>query len=71
MYVHPDARGAGVAAALIDAVVAWAAAEGATELVLSVKRANAVARRAYLRHGFVDHGEDGDEPDEQRLRRRL
>ena len=71
MYVHPVARGTGVGVALIDAVAAWAAGDGATELVLSVKRDNHIARRLYLRVGFVDRGEAGDEPDEQRLRRPL
>jgi GNAT superfamily N-acetyltransferase len=71
MYVHPDARGTGLAGALIEAIADWATSEGAADLILSVKRANDVARRLYLRHGFEDHGEAGDEPDEQRLRRRL
>jgi GNAT superfamily N-acetyltransferase len=71
MYVHPGARGNGVAAALIDDIAAWAAANGATELVLSVKRTNDRARRTYLRHGFEDHGEPGDEPDEHRLTKPL
>ena len=71
MYVHPDARATGVAGELVEAVAAWATDQGATELVLSVKRANERARRLYLRHGFEDHGEEGDEPDEQRLRRPL
>jgi ribosomal protein S18 acetylase RimI-like enzyme len=71
MYVHPDARGTGAGRALIEAIAEWAVAEGARELTLSVKRDNTLARNLYLRHGFVDHGEDGDEPDEQRLRRQL
>ena len=71
MYVHPDARGSGVGDALIEAVAAWATDEGATVLILSVKRDNDIARRLYLRRAFEDHGEDGDEADEQRLRRPL
>jgi GNAT superfamily N-acetyltransferase len=71
MYVRPDARGRGVGDALIEAVAAWATGEGATALILSVKRDNGIARRLYLRQGFEDRGEDGDEADEQRLRRPL
>jgi ribosomal protein S18 acetylase RimI-like enzyme len=51
-WVAPGARGAGVSDALIDAVVAWAAAEGRHPLTLQVKIDNQHARAAYRRCGF-------------------
>jgi ribosomal protein S18 acetylase RimI-like enzyme len=70
MWVAPDARGAGVAEALIDAVVAWAE-EQSRSTYLMVRSDNARARAAYERAGFVDTGvPDGwpiDQPSERRM----
>ena len=52
MWVAPEARGTGVAETLLRAVEAWASSEGASALVLSVKRENDRAVRCYHRAGF-------------------
>ena len=57
MWVAPDARGAGVGRALLDAVTAWAADRGCTELQLRVTETNESARSFYEGAGFVDSGE--------------
>jgi ribosomal protein S18 acetylase RimI-like enzyme len=57
MWVAPDARGAGVGRALLDAVAGWARDRGCGRLVLSVTESNAVARAFYEAHGFSDTGE--------------
>jgi RimJ/RimL family protein N-acetyltransferase len=55
MYVRPDARGAGVARRLVEAVIAYARAR--VELIqLSVVVGNEPARRLYARLGFVEYG---------------
>jgi len=55
MYVRPDARGAGIARRLVEAVIAYARAR--VELVqLSVVVGNEQARRLYARLGFVEYG---------------
>ena len=55
MYVRPDARGAGVARRLVEAVIAYARAR--VELIqLSVVEGNEQARRLYARLGFVEYG---------------
>jgi RimJ/RimL family protein N-acetyltransferase len=55
MYVRPDARGAGVAGRLVEAVIAYARAR--VELIqLSVVVGNEQARRLYARLGFVEYG---------------
>ena len=56
MWVDPAARGTGVAAALVDAVRGWAAAEGAVALNLWVVDGNEPAARFYTRLGFTDTG---------------
>jgi GNAT superfamily N-acetyltransferase len=55
LYVVPEARRGGVAAALVHAVVEELAAEGFAHLDLEVMAANAGARAVYHRWGF---GED-------------
>jgi len=57
MWVSPVVRGRGVAGQLIDAVAAWAVADGARELHLWVVVGNESARAAYDRAGFVATGE--------------
>jgi ribosomal protein S18 acetylase RimI-like enzyme len=62
MYVAPFARGTGAGDALVNAVIEWAASEGATRVTLAVREANALAIALYRRHGFadVDDGEPGE-----------
>lgn len=57
MWVDPRFRGRGVADALILAAKDWARAEGHRRVRLGVTIGNEVARRLYLRHGFVPTGE--------------
>lgn len=57
MWVHPDHRRLGVAAALLAAVRRWALDQGATRLVLWVTRSNRAAARLYRRAGFAPTGE--------------
>jgi ribosomal protein S18 acetylase RimI-like enzyme len=57
MWVAPDARGAGVGRALLDAITDWARDRGCDRLVLSVTETNEIARRAYGACGFIDTGE--------------
>ncbi len=61
MWVDPASRGAGVGEALVQAVVDWAEAGGATAVVLSVKEANAPAVGLYARVGFRVTVEPADE----------
>jgi ribosomal protein S18 acetylase RimI-like enzyme len=58
MWVHPEHRGGGRAAALVDAVRAWAAERGAAYVLLHVGRHNARARRLYERCGFRATGRE-------------
>lgn len=53
MWVDPEARRGGIAAQLIESVAAWAAAAGATVLVLDVVAGNAAAIALYDHAGFV------------------
>ncbi len=70
MWVDPAARGFGVAAALVGAVVEWATTAGRTTSLM-VRSDNARAIAAYARAGFVDlgipPGQDPDEPPENRM----
>jgi GNAT superfamily N-acetyltransferase len=56
MWVAPEARGKGVGGALVDAVIAWARAEGLARLQLEVVDDNAPAIALYARKGFVQTG---------------
>ncbi len=56
MWVAPFARGRGVGAALIDAVIGWSREQQARKLVLSVVDENEHAIKLYRRHRFVDGG---------------
>jgi ribosomal protein S18 acetylase RimI-like enzyme len=70
LYVHPDAKGAGVAAALMDYGMAWAK-ERADILYLSVFSENYRAQKFYNRYGFRDVGRNpfrvGEHIDEDRI----
>lgn len=57
MWVAPEARGRGVAAALLEAAVAWARSIGARRVQLGVVISNQAALQLYLRHGFSKVGE--------------
>jgi len=56
MWVAPDARGAGMGRALVDAVTEWTRVRGCARLVLSVTETNQGARRFYEHCGFADTG---------------
>jgi ribosomal protein S18 acetylase RimI-like enzyme len=55
LYVVPEARRGGVAAALVAAVVEALAPEGVEHLDLEVLASNADARTVYHRWGFAEH----------------
>ena len=55
VYVTPDARGSGIADALLAAVEAWAAERG-DALFLEVHDANPRAMGFYARHGYEPTG---------------
>jgi GNAT superfamily N-acetyltransferase len=57
MWVAPDARGAGVGRALLDAVARWARDRGDSRLQLQVTEANDPARAFYGACGFIETGE--------------
>lgn len=52
MWVDPEARGRGVAGALIRAVATWTLGRGSARVVLFVQEANTPARKLYERAGF-------------------
>ncbi len=59
MYVAPDARGTGIADALVDSAVAFARSlKGVLQIHLAVTAHNHTARRLYERHGFIRYGTD-------------
>jgi len=57
MWVDPVSRRAGVGRRLVEAVLAWAEAEGATEIELGATATNRDAVVFYERLGFADSGE--------------
>ena len=57
MWVDPVSRRAGVGRRLVEAVLAWAEAEGATEIELGATAINRDAVVFYERLGFADTGE--------------
>lgn len=57
MWVDPAARRQGLGRALVEAVVAWARARGATQVDLHVTESNGAALALYRRCGFELTGE--------------
>jgi len=62
LWVAPEARGRGVGAALVHAVVAWATAQGLRRLFLDVGARNQAAQALYQRLGFAVSGVTGTLP---------
>lgn len=60
MFVHPDARGSGTGAALMDRLEAEARARGLPLMRLETGDDLYPAHRLYRRHGFTDCGPFGD-----------
>lgn len=56
VVVAPEARRGGVGQALCEAVIRWCGDEGADEVELEVRSANAGAIELYRRLGFVEEG---------------
>jgi RimJ/RimL family protein N-acetyltransferase len=56
MYVVPEAKGQGVGARLLQALLAHSRTEGLESLVLTVTEGNEAARRLYERCGFRSFG---------------
>jgi len=52
--VVPEARGRGIGRAALDALDAWARDRGIVQIGLHVFGSNDVARRLYLRSGFIE-----------------
>lgn len=59
MFVHPDARGEGVAGLLLDAAEAHAVAGGIRRLVLETGPRHVAALAFYRAHGFVEIAQFG------------
>lgn len=57
MWIRPEARGRGVAGALVDAAAGWARARGHDSMYLWVAESNEAARRLYERYGFTPTGQ--------------
>lgn len=57
MWVAPEARGRGLAQALIRALARWARSRGASRILLFVQEANTPARALYARLGFAQTGD--------------
>jgi GNAT superfamily N-acetyltransferase len=62
MWVAPEMRRQGVGGALVEAVVGWARANGASRMVLDVADHNTPAIELYARKGFVPTGVTGTMP---------
>lgn len=56
MWVAPSARGRGLGERLIEAIVAWGRARGASTMEFAVTESNAVAITLYERLGFRPTG---------------
>jgi GNAT superfamily N-acetyltransferase len=72
MWVAPEARGRGVATALLEAATGWARARGARALQLGVVCGNDAARRLYEHAGFRSVGEpEAQRPGSSRMEQRM
>ena len=72
MWVAPEARGHGVAAALLDAALAWARAMNARAMQLGVVCGNDAALRLYERAGFRAAGDpEPQRPGSNRMEQRM
>jgi GNAT superfamily N-acetyltransferase len=56
VYVAPPWRGSGLAAGLVDRLIANARDNGLATLALSVSLGNHPARRLYMKAGFIPYG---------------
>ena len=56
MWVAPDAQREGLGRRLVEAVLAWSRARGASRVVLDAAEHRAPARALYRRCGFVETG---------------
>lgn len=54
LYVSPEARRQGIAAALVAAVARWARAQGCTELASDTQLDNVTSQRVHERLGFTE-----------------
>lgn len=74
LYLLAEAKGSGIAHAMMDWGVDWARQRGANALYLSVYVENVRAQRFYARHGFVEVGKNpfmvGSTVDDDRVWRR-
>jgi ribosomal protein S18 acetylase RimI-like enzyme len=72
VWVAPEARGHGAAAALLDAALAWAHTRNAHAMQLGVVCGNEAARRLYERAGFHAIGEpEPQRPGSTRMEQRM
>jgi ribosomal protein S18 acetylase RimI-like enzyme len=55
VWVHPDHRRRGLAAVVLDALLGWAAEQGAATAYLQARQDNAAALALYERLGFTRH----------------
>jgi GNAT superfamily N-acetyltransferase len=67
LWVRPHARGLGVGAALVDAVVRWAGGRRHSQVHLWVAETNDSARGLYRRCGFTPTGERQPLPSNQQI----
>ncbi|MCX8131349.1 MAG: ribosomal protein S18-alanine N-acetyltransferase [Clostridia bacterium] len=54
--VHPEFRGSGIGAALVERLVELASGEGIVSMTLEVRKSNIAAQRLYSKYGFVESG---------------
>lgn len=72
VWVAPEARGRGLAVALLDAALGWARSRGARAMQLGVVCGNEAARQLYERAGFRAVGEpEPQRPGSSRLEQRM
>jgi GNAT superfamily N-acetyltransferase len=59
LWVDPRFRHQGAGSALVEAVLAWAADQGYSQVLLWVTEVNRNAERLYVHHGFARTGRAG------------